>query len=298
MLLKHAKIILFGLVLLLSLSLTACTNQNSRPKQNKIKVVSSVNFYKDVAQQVGGNHVQVSSIINSNVDPHDFEPTINDSKKVDQANVVIENGLGYDDWMTKILNSTNINKLNVINVQKLLHKHNGDNEHLWYNPKTMPKLAKQLADSYAKQDPSHRKQYQINAQIYQKKWQPINNLISQIKQHSQHKLVAVSEPVFNYSLQAMGYRISDSAFANSVDKGVDPSVHDISKLQNQIKHHQIAFFVNNTQASDPVVSNMVKLAKQNQIPIVNVTETQPQNKTYLQWIEAEYQQVLKIEHTK
>ncbi|WP_429970486.1 metal ABC transporter solute-binding protein, Zn/Mn family [Fructilactobacillus sp. Tb1] len=292
--LKHHKSLLIGVCLLLVLPLAACTNKN-KTKPNKINVVTSVNFYSDVAKKVGGNHVKVQSIINSNVDPHDFEPTINDSKKVNEANVVIDNGVGYDDWMNNILASANTKHIKNITVATLLHASDGSNEHLWYNPATMPKLADKLAQVYSKQDPKHERQYEANAKQYQKDWQPIQKLLNTIKQNSHDASVAVSEPVFNYSLQAMGYKVIDPDFANSVDKGVDPSVQDISQLQNQIKHHQITFFVNNTQSYDPVVTNMVKLAKQNHIPIVNVTETQPKGKTYLQWMTDEYQQVLKIQ---
>lgn len=101
--------------------LSAC-NKNSNTKPNKINVVSSVNFYGDVAKQVGGKHVKVASIINSNVDPHDFEPTINDAKKVDKADVVIANGICYDDWMTNLIKNSNDKKQTDIDVGTLMHK--------------------------------------------------------------------------------------------------------------------------------------------------------------------------------
>lgn len=285
------KLITAAACCLMLIPLSAC-NKNSNTKPNKINVVSSVNFYGDVAKQVGGKHVKVASIINSNVDPHDFEPTINDAKKVDKADVVIANGICYDDWMTNLIKNSNDKKQTDIDVGTLMHKKNGDNEHIWYDPQTMDKLANKLAAVYSKKRPQDKKLYYHNANFYRQKWSKTTALIKQIKKYSHGKYVAVSEPVFDYSLISMGYKISDNGFANAIEKGVDPSATDITHLQSYITHHKIAFFVNNIQASDPVVAGMVDLAKKNHVPIVNVSETKPPHKNYIQWMTGQYRQVL------
>ncbi|EKK20458.1 metal ABC transporter solute-binding protein, Zn/Mn family [Fructilactobacillus florum] len=300
MLNRKPKLIGFTLVTVLALlGLTAC-HQQSMPRHRadqRLKIVSTLNFYGETAQQVGGKYVKVDSIINSNVDPHDFEPNITDSKQVAQADLVISNGLGYDDWINQITNSTAPRGQTELQLEQLLHKKDGDNEHLWYDPQTMDILATQLAKTYSAKNPRQRRYFQNRARAYRKNWAQVTNLINEIKPLAQHQKVAVSEPVFNYSLKRMGYQITDNDFANAVDKGVDPAPKAISNLQSQIKNHQIAFFVNNTQTSDPTVANLVKLAHHEQLPVVNVTETKPQNRTYFQWMRQQYQAVQVAQRT-
>ena len=107
--------------------------------------------------------------------------------------------------------------------------------------------------------------------------------------------MAVSEPVFDYALNNLGYRVMDQHFEKAVEDGSDPSPKDINEIQQAIKNHQIAFFVNNSQASDSVVKNLVKLAHQNNVPVLNVTETKPKGKTYTQWMIDQYKALAKIQ---
>ena len=110
-----------------------------------------------------------------------------------------------------------------------------------------------------------------------------------------NRQVAVSEPVFDYALSNLGYQVMDRHFAKAVEDGSDPSPKDIAELQAAIKNHQIAFFVNNSQASNSVVKNLVKLAQQNNVPVLNVTETKPKGKTYTEWMLNQYKALAAIQ---
>ncbi|WP_226997412.1 metal ABC transporter solute-binding protein, Zn/Mn family [Pediococcus damnosus] len=254
-------------------------------------------FYGETAKAVVGKYGTVKSIINSpNIDPHDFEPTANSAKSVARADAVVYNGLGYDSWMQRLISSDSEGNVKALNVSKsVMNKKTGDNPHLWYNDQTMAKLANQLAKTFAKKDPKHRKQFEANAKKYVASLKPMQTKVKQLNQNRQKTLVDVSEPVFNYALTKMGYKINNSHFALAVENGSDPTTQDIRQMQNDIKHQKIAFFVNNPQASDPIVKNMVNLAKKHHVPVLNVTETQPNNKTYLEWMTDQYQQVAKIQ---
>ena len=110
-----------------------------------------------------------------------------------------------------------------------------------------------------------------------------------------NRLVDVSEPVFDYALENLGYQINDQHFEKAVEDDSDPSPKDIQQIQDDITNHRIAFFVNNSQESDKTVENLVKLAKENNVPVLNVTESEPDGEDYVSWMTKQYQALLKIQ---
>lgn len=273
----------------------------SRSNTNKpIRVVASLNFYGEAAQKVAGKYGHVESLINNAaVDPHDYQPSIRQSQQVNNADFIIENGLGYDHWLDKMV-AANDNHPQVIRVgTAIAHAQNGDNEHVWYQPKLMMKLTKQLAQDFAQKDPQHRSYYYRRAQAYIKQLGQQEQLIQQAKANvSQNNRVAVSEPVFDYSLTAMGYHITDAHFAKAIEDGDDPSPRDISAIQKDIREHRIAFFVENPQSSSTTVDNITRLARKHHIPVIQITETKPNHESYPEWMRREYRMVLKAQRSE
>lgn len=294
---QHLKI-LVGLALLVLL-LTAChTASNNLAAQNKsLQIITSTPTYGQMAQQIIGEYGNVKVIMaNSNVDPHDFEPTVKNAQQASHAQIAVYNGLGYDTWMKGLLD--NNSQVTKINLGNLMHKKMGDNPHLWYDSKALPVAAQKLAQVLSQKDPQHKHYYQKQVRKYICSLDPLQQQIIQIKQQRHNKLVAVSEPVFDYSLQQMGFEIANKNFAHAIEEGSDPSPQDIKQLQQLIKNHEIAFWVDNQQTTNPVVTNMTKLAKQQQIPVIKVTETQPKQLSYSQWLHKEYQKIIAIEDVK
>ena len=212
---------------------------------------------------------------------------------------MIENGIGYDHWMNRLVKSSDNKKnIKVVNVGSLMGKKVGDNEHIWYQPNTMKELANKLAKDYGKIDPQHSDYYKQNAKKYIASLDQLAQKIAQVKSqvNPQKKEVAVSEPVFDYALESLGYKVMDQHFEKAIEEGTDPSPKDISQIQNAIKKHKIAFFVDNTQATDHVVKDLVKLAKENNVPVLKVTETKPSQKmTYTDWMMKQYEELSSIQ---
>lgn len=281
------------------LTLTACRqNTASTPisKTKPIHVVASLDFYGEVAQAVLGNHGTVTTIVKSaSVDPHDFEPTPKEAATIAQANVVLSNGLGYDHWMQKIVKSSQQHPQNIRVGEDVMAKKLGDNEHIWYDPETMARTATYLAQQFGKKAPRYKAAYQRNAAKYIKHLAPLQQQIKTLKQNSRQQRVDVSEPVFDYALTALGYRRNNTSFEIAVENGTDPSPQAIKQMRQDIQHHRIAFLVNNRQASSKIVKHMVQLAKQHNVPVLNVTETLPKGQTYLTWMQAQYRQLAKIQ---
>lgn len=271
--------------------LGACGKRQSQAKTsaNKIHVVATTNFYGNIAQEILGDHGTVTSIIDSpNVDPHDFTPTTETAKKVAKADLVIENGVGYDTWVNRLQGRK------YLSVGKIVGAKDGDNEHLWYNPQNIEKYIDALTSQYCRLLPQDSADFKKNAANYKKKLQTLNKKMEKISQAKQNSQVAVSEPVFNYALQKMGFKVVDNHFALAIEEGSDPSYTDIRNLQNDIKDHKIAFFVLNKQDESKIVTNMVELCHKENIPILEVTETMPANDTYIKWFGHELNQLDKI----
>ncbi|WP_237757216.1 metal ABC transporter solute-binding protein, Zn/Mn family [Apilactobacillus ozensis] len=295
---KYFKnIIAFLMIMAFVLNLSSCS-QKVVKSHAKIRVVASTDTYGQVAKSVLGQNGQVISIINkSNVDPHDYQPTTITAEQISNANILISNGLGYDTWMKSI--SMNAKKANKIAVgEDLLHFKSGDNPHVWYKLNTITKLANYLANLFSKKDAKNSQYYHKNAAKYIKSLSGLKKQIDEIKRLNQNGKVDVSEPVFNYALSEMGYRVNNNRYALSVEKGTDPTPSQIREVENDIKYRRIRFFVNNIQDSNDIVDNFVRLAHEHDVPVVNVTETMPQNDNYKSWMLKQNQQVLKIERSK
>lgn len=284
---------IMGLVTLLSLITVGCSNkQNSTHQSDKISIVTTTNVYSDIAKNIVGKYGTATAIIDkSSVDPHDFDPTTADAKKVAQANIIVANGLGYDSWMNKLAKS--VDKKPVLVGEDLMGLKSGDNPHIWYNLDMPTKYVDYLVKRLSKLDKKHAAYFKENGEKYLAKIDKIKQLAQANK--GDQKPVFVSEPVFDYALQEAGYKIGDKKFEEAIENGTDPSPKTINEMNNAIKQKKIAFFVNNTQASSSTVKSFVKLAKKNNIPVLNVRETIPNNTTYLAWMKENYQKLADIQ---
>lgn len=285
---------IIGLVGLLALVTTACTSKKEAASQSdKISIVTTTNVYSDIAKNIVGKYGTATAIIDkSSVDPHDFDPTTADAKKLTKANIIVANGLGYDSWMNKLAKS--VNKKPVLVGEDLMGLKNGDNPHIWYNLNMPTKYVDYLVKRLSKLDKKHAAYFKANGKKYLAKVDKIKKLVKTDK--SNKKPVFVSEPVFDYALKEAGYKIGDKEFEEAIENGTDPSPKMINKMNTDIKEKKIAFFVNNTQASSSTVKSFVKLAKKNGVPVLNVRETIPNHTTYLTWMKENYQNLANIEN--
>ena len=275
---------------LLAVVLSGCSN--NKKESSGIKIVTTTNVYSDIAKNIVGKYGTAIAIIQkSSVDPHDFEPTTADAKNLSSANIVVSNGLGYDEWMNKLASS--VDKKPLLVGEDLMGLKKGDNPHIWHNLSMPTKYVNYLVKRLSKLDKKHAKYFKKNGQEYLAKINKIKKLAQSIDGKNK-KPVFVSEPVFDYALQEAGYKIGDKDFEEAVENETDPSPKMVNKMINKIKEKKIAFFVNNTQASSSTVNTFVKLAKKNNIPVLNVRETIPDQITYLKWMQDNYQKLAQI----
>ncbi|WP_413229257.1 metal ABC transporter solute-binding protein, Zn/Mn family [Lactobacillus helveticus] len=281
---------LMGMIMLLA---SACSNKDqAKTKSDKVSIVTTTNVYADIAKNVAGKYGSVQAIIkNSATDPHDFEPTTADAKKLTNANIIVANGLGYDSWMNKLASS--VSKKPVLVGEDLMGLKKVDNPHIWYDLDMPTKYVNYLVKRLSKLDKKHAAYFKENGDKYLAKIAKVKQ-IAKSADKKNNKPVFVSEPVFDYGLEEAGYKIGDKEFEEAIENGTDPSPKTINKMINEIKDKKIAFFVNNTQASSSTVKTFVKLAKENGVPVLNVCETIPNHMTYLDWMRENYQNLANI----
>ncbi len=253
-----------------------------------VAVLAAENFYGDVAQQIGGPDVNVTSILsNPNQDPHLFEASPSVARAVSAARIVIYNGLDYDPWIAKLLSAIASSDRIAIDVGKLVGKRPGDNPHIWYDPNTMLALAARLADELSAADPAHAADYRRRLAEFRQSLQPIEAKIAALRARLAGTPVAATEPVFNYLLDAIGMQIHDRRFQLAVMNDTEPGASDVITFEKDLESHRVRMLVYNNQASDPTVERMVKLARTSHIPVVAVTETEPPGKNYQEWLSSE-----------
>lgn len=277
---------LLAFALLLAISFT--TPSIAKP----IHIIAAENFYGSVAKQIGGEFVQVTSILNQpDQDPHLFNLTPSVAKVLEQGDLIIYNGLGYDPWIQSLLSVGSGSTRTVICVADLIHRKEGANPHIWYDPETMPVYAKALRDYLIKHDPQHQKEYQAHYQQFIAQQQNLWRLIKQIKVQHNGSSVIATEPVFGYMAQALGFRMQGIPFQLSMMNGVDPSPKQVQEFQRQLQQHRVKLVFYNSQVSSPLVLHLLQQAKLLGIPIVGVMETQPMHTTYYQWMNDQLKRV-------
>ena len=275
-----------GLITALLLALAALTD--TRAAVGKITIVTAENFYGDVAQQIGGDQVSVVSILsNPDQDPHLFETAPSVVREIAAAQLVIYNGADYDPWMERLLKVTPKPGRVVIVAADLMHRKAGDNPHLWYDPATMPTVAKALAAALSDADPVHADQYTTGLRAFLTSLQPLSDKVAAIRGKYGGAIVAATEPVFGYMANELHLTLLEQRFQLSIMNNTEPSVGDLAAFERDLKTHKIQVLFYNKQASDKIVQHLVNLAHAANIPVVGVTETCPPGLSYQNWMLSE-----------
>ena len=262
-----------------------------------IKAIGVENEYASVIEQIGGHHVQVSSIMNDpNTDPHTFEASPQIASRVAAAELIVKNGVGYDSWADKLIGATTEANRKVIDVQHLLGLPDStENPHLWYDPKTMPEVAKAIAENLSALQPAHAAEFQANLRKFDDSLKPWTAAIASFKAHHDHTPVAATEPVANYLLTAMGFDIATPpALQYAIMNGTDPAPQDVSTQNGLLDGGKVKVFAYNQQVVSSLTKSFLDLARKNGVPVVGVYETMPTpGYTYQSWMMAEVQALQK-----
>lgn len=304
-----------------AIALTGCSAGGpAAPGPNdKIKVVASTSVWGSVAQAVGGDGVEVESIIkDAGADPHSYESSPQDAAKISDANLVVLNGGGYDDFMTQVLGDAPRPTVQAVaggheqgghsGDEHGEHEHGGEhagepagehagepaghdhsgNEHVWYDLHVVHEVADKVAAELGKIQPAKAQQFEANAAAFEQQVAGLEGRVGEIAAAHQGKPVIVTEPVAHYMIESAKLNdVTPPSFVNAIESETDPSAAAVADVQNAINSRQAVAVVYNPQTESPVTRNVRSAAEAQHIPVVEMTETLPQGTGYVQWMDAQ-----------
>ncbi|NUT70081.1 metal ABC transporter solute-binding protein, Zn/Mn family [Pseudarthrobacter sp. C4D7] len=310
----------------LGLLLSACSPQQPQAANQgqEISVVASTNVYGDIARTIGGDKVQVTSIINSaGQDPHSYEATAQDRLAVSKARLVIENGGGYDDFLHTLVASNKLDAesvLTAVDVSGLAqpgdaatdgttathdagdghdgHDHGGLNEHVWYSLPAMERIADGIAGKLAALDPGSAATFTANADSFKSSLSDLHGRLDAMKSAGGGGRVAVTEPVPMYLLEDAGLsNVTPEEYTAAIEEGADVPPAVLKEATDLVGSRTVRLLAYNAQTEGPQTEALKKAAENAGVPVVDFTETLPEGKTYLQWMTDNVNNISKVLET-
>jgi len=279
----------------LALGASACSvnvagDATAGPGSRVIDVVAAENFWGSLASQLGGTHVRVFSIVSDpNADPHDYESSAQDARAVAAVRYVIQNGVGYDDWMSKLLAANPSSGRRVYDIGATLGKRPGDNPHLWYNPAYVTRACDHIEADLKAIDPKDAAYFTARRAAVTAAFAWIRAQLAQIHREHAGQPVASTESIFVYLAGYLGLKlISPPAFMDAVAEGNDPPVASLVEFERQLAARQARVLVYNKQTATALTTSVRGIAASHHVAIVGVTETiQPPGESFERWFGAE-----------
>ncbi|MGP0024904.1 MAG: metal ABC transporter solute-binding protein, Zn/Mn family [Streptosporangiaceae bacterium] len=278
-------------------ALTGCGSSRPPATPGVVRVVAGGNFWGNIAAQIGGRHVRVTSILASpTADPHLYESDVANAVAVAEAGLVIENGAGYDDFLSQLLGATRHPGRVVLSVQNVLGANGPDvNPHFWYDIPRVPEVARAIEAALARLEPRDASAFAAGLAAFDASLHPIEAVIGQIRQRYPGAPVAYTERVPGYLLAAAGLRVlTPPGFAAAIEDGTDPSPDDTVVMDGLLTHHRVKVLLYNAQVVSAATQHVRALARQSRIPVVGVTETMPPSyRSYQAWQLAQAEAILR-----
>ena len=283
------------------IALAGCGGSRAAAASGTISAVGAENEYANVLSQIGGRYVHVTAILdNPNTDPHTFEASPRLAQEVSSAQLIVQNGVGYDSWMNKIESASPNPERKVISAQQVLGlPASTPNPHLWYDPATMPAVAKVMAADLSALQPAHKAYFQARLREFNRSLAPWRNAIAQFRAKYPGTTAATTEPVADYLLTAMGItNLTPFRFQADIMNGVDPAPQDIALENSFFAQHKAKLFAYNQQVTDSLTTSIRDNALRAGVPVVGVYETMPAGYSYQRWMLAEVSAITKAAASK
>jgi zinc/manganese transport system substrate-binding protein len=284
---RHRVMVSAVVLVLGSFALAGCGSGPSTP--GLVQVVGAEVQYGDVLAQIGGPYVHVTSVMsNPNTDPHNFEASPSVAQAIASAQLIVQNGAGYDTFMNQLESASASSARVVLSIAVLRDQVSAINPHFWYSPSTMPTLARVVASDLATIAPAHAAYFHAREVKFLNSWRPVTLALASARRRFSQRPVATTEPVGDYLLSAMGLlNLTPFRFQADVMNGIDPSPEDIVAQQSLLNRHRVGALCFNAQVSSPVTSALRNLAAKDKVPLVALYETMPAGQHVQGWMHEE-----------
>lgn len=285
----------------LAVALTGCSAAGPAADDGVTRVVASTNVYGDIAAQIGGDLVDVTSIIDDpSQDPHSFEADARVQLALSKADLVIENGGGYDDFMGRLLSEAPDN-LVTASAFAPGYDEPGFNEHVWFSLSAMQQLAESLASALGTIDPANADRFERNADAFQEELDALLARTAELQDEFAGASVAATEPVPGYLLEAMGLTdVTPADFSEAVEEGSEVSPAALNNMLKLLTSGTVAVLVVNDQTAGAELTALLAAAQTAGTPVVRVGETLPDTLDYQGWLAATIDDIEQAvrEHTR
>jgi zinc/manganese transport system substrate-binding protein len=240
------------------------------------RVLAVENFYASLVNQIGGQCVQTTTILSDpNADPHEFEPSASDIRSYQGAQLVVEDGLGYDDFSDKAI-ATLSTQPALVKAGDVLGLQVGANPHVWYSAGYVDQIRAAILAKLKALNPNASAYFDNQSAALDQEFSTYHSLINEIASKYSNVPVGATESIFvDMAYTTALNLISPPEFMQAIAEGNDPTARDLATFQNQINNHQIKVLVYNTQTVTALTEQLKAMAMQNNIPIVGVSETMP-----------------------
>ena len=300
------KIKAIALTTLLSLTLSGCapSSPDSDATNEGISIVASTNVWGDVARWIGGDSVQVTSIIDSfNQDPHSYEASARDQLAVNEADLVLANGGGYDSFMDTLAAAAGSKEVLYAYLPEELeaedaaateadsdghnHDHAAGNEHVWYDFHVVADYAIRISAELSRIDVDNKQEYETNLALFLDQIESLEEKVADLSIKTQGKKVISSEPVADYLLEELKLENKTPAsFSQAIEEETEVSPKDLLEIENLIKSGEVNLFVLNIQTASSQIAKIGILAEENGIKPVGLSELLPDGQRYFEWMES------------
>ncbi|MFI1936005.1 metal ABC transporter solute-binding protein, Zn/Mn family [Streptomyces purpureus] len=257
-----------------------------------VPVVASTNVYGDIVERIGGDRVDVVSIIDDPAqDPHSYEANTRNQLELSKAKVIVRNGGGYDDFVARMLRASGNSSADVVDAVEASGKSpdaRGEfNEHVWYDFPAMGALADRIADALAKVSPDDRGLFRDNAGEFKERLQTLTDRTERIADEHGGTAVAVTEPVPLYLTEACGLADrTPAAFSEAIEEGEEVPARSLRETLALLDDRKVRALIYNEQTTGPQTEQVRTAAEDNGVPVVPVTETLPEGEDYIGWMAA------------
>ncbi|MBG6056451.1 zinc/manganese transport system substrate-binding protein [Salinibacterium sp. CAN_S4] len=278
----------------LGLALAGCAGQPTAgdSEDSTVSVVASTNVYGDIAASVGGDLIEVTSIIDDpGKDPHEYEADAQDQLAFSKADLIIENGGGYDDFVETILASADNADVTVLTVADISgydqEPAEGEfNEHMWYDFPSVGKLVDDIVAELSDIDPDNASTYSANGDSLKRELAGLEAQEDELNASFAGEGVAITEPVPLYMLEAVGLEnLTPDAFAEAIEEDTDVPAAALQETLDLFSSKSVKLLAYNEQTTGPQTEAVLAAAEENGVAVVPVRETLPEGKTYIQWMQ-------------
>lgn len=248
---KKTMAIFLAILLIL---LSGCSNDNvSMEKEDKLSVYVSFYPLYYLANEIGKDNINLSSIIPNGVEPHDYEPTIRQIESVGKSDVFVYIGAGMEPWSEKVIDTLDKGKTKVVNSSEgidLIEVNGAVDPHIWLDPMNMNRMALKIKDAFVEKDPDNKAFYEENCEELSKQLISLDEEYKEVLKNKKRNTILVSHEAFGYMAKAYGLKQMPVA---GISPNQEPSPKTITKLIDIAKEKNIEYIFLETLASPKTV---------------------------------------------